>query len=111
MKAPKVTKRKPLKECRRLARKGTVESYAAWCARVDSEVEQMAKQVGGDKPQVDRPPLYSQLSVVQRHLVELLINQLLNLPPLKLGDQTASRPQYKPIVCFVIEMATVKYGI
>ena len=55
------------------------ESYADWMARIDCEVDALARQMER------KPPTYDTLHPAQRKIVGMLIAHLRSLPKLKPG--------------------------
>lgn len=63
-----------------------MESYAGWMARIDAQVDDMARKMER------QPPTYTWLHSAQRRIVQMLIEHLRSLPELKSGESALDKP-------------------
>jgi hypothetical protein len=88
---------------KRRGRPRKVESFADWMARVDCEVDAMARAVAKE------PPSYAYLHPAQRRIVQMLIEHMRSLPELKSGEDALNKPEYEYINRITTHLFKWKY--
>lgn len=97
------TTAKPGVAQKRRGRPRKVESYADWMARVDAQVDSMAREVA------KQPPTYAWLHPAQRRIVQMLIEHLRSLPELKAGESAYGKEDYSPVNQILTVLFKCKY--
>lgn len=88
---------------RKRGRPRKVESFADWMARVDAEVDTMARKVAKD------PPSYAWLSAAQRRIVQMLIEHMRALPELGDAENVYDKKEYSFVNRILTNLFRAKY--
>jgi hypothetical protein len=79
------------------------ESFANWMARIDAEVDAVARKMER------QPPTYAWLHPAQKRIVEMLNEHMRSLPSIGPSEDECQKPEYLLVKTFLVGFYERKY--